>query len=101
MLSRSRGVPEIRGTSLPKIGQWTARLGAAIASATDSAFGAVASLFHCAGASALFESSTFQRCFRDASGSHQQLMASNVADDRRGEHLLAGACEHYGPCVAR
>ena len=70
----------------------TARLGGVIAYATDSAVGAVTSLFHFAGAGALFESSTLQRCFRDAVGSHQHLMASNVAYDRRGEYMLAGAC---------
>ena len=68
----------------------TARLGGVIACATDMAVGAVTSLFHFAGAGALFSASTLQRCFRDAVGSHQHLMASNIAYDRRGELMLAG-----------
>lgn len=65
------------------------RLAGVIALATDMAVEAVTHLFHFAGAGALFESSVLQRCFRDAVGSHQHLMASNVAYDRRGEQLLA------------
>ena len=68
-----------------------ARLGGVIASATDMAVEAVTHLFHFAGAGALFESSLLQRCFRDAVGSHQHLMASNIAYDRRGEQILAAA----------
>lgn len=66
-----------------------ARLAGVIALATDMAVEAVTHLFHFAGAGALFESSVLQRCFRDAVGSHQHLMASNIAYDRRGEQLLA------------
>ena len=69
----------------------TARLGGVIACATDMAVGAITTLFHFAGAGALFSSNTLQRCFRDAVGSHQHLMASNVAYDRRGELMLAAA----------
>lgn len=68
-----------------------ARMAGVIAAATDMAVDAVTHLFHFAGAGALFESSVLQRCFRDAVGSHQHLMASNVAYDRRGEQLLAAA----------
>lgn len=68
-----------------------ARLAGVIALATDMAVEAVTHLFHFAGAGALFESSVLQRCFRDAVGSHQHLMASNVAYDRRGEQLLAAS----------
>jgi alkylation response protein AidB-like acyl-CoA dehydrogenase len=69
----------------------SSRLGGVIAYATETAVGAVTNLFHFAGAGALFESSVLQRCFRDAVGSHQHLMASNIAYDRRGELMLAGA----------
>jgi alkylation response protein AidB-like acyl-CoA dehydrogenase len=69
----------------------TVRLGGVIAYATDMAVGAVTNLFHFAGAGALFASGTLQRCFRDAVGSHQHLMASNIAYDRRGELMLAGS----------
>lgn len=68
-----------------------ARLAGVVALATDMAVEAVTHLFHFAGAGALFESSVLQRCFRDAVGSHQHLMASNVAYDRRGEQLLAAS----------
>ena len=69
----------------------TARLGGVIACATDMAVSAITTLFHFAGAGALFSSNTLQRCFRDAVGSHQHLMASNVAYDRRGELMLAAS----------
>lgn len=80
----------IRSGSTPG-GAVTARLGGVIACATDMAVGAVTTLFHFAGAGALFSSSALQRCFRDAVGSHQHLMASNIAYDRRGELLLTGS----------
>lgn len=66
-----------------------ARLGGVIACATDMVVGAVSRLFHFAGAGALFESSVLQRCFRDVVGSHQHLMASNIAYDRCGERILS------------
>jgi alkylation response protein AidB-like acyl-CoA dehydrogenase len=66
-----------------------ARLGGVIACATDMVVGAVTNLFHFAGAGALFEASVLQRCFRDVVGSHQHLMASNTAFDRRGDEILA------------
>ena len=69
----------------------SSRLGGVIAYATETAVGAITNLFHFAGAGALFESSVLQRCFRDAVGSHQHLMASNIAYDRRGELMLAVA----------
>lgn len=66
-------------------------LASVVAYCTESAVQAVTRLFHFAGAGALFNSSVLQRCFRDAVGSSQHLMASNAAFDRKGEALLAGA----------
>lgn len=66
-------------------------LASVVAYCTESAVQAVTRLFHFAGAGALFTSSVLQRCFRDAVGSSQHLMASNAAFDRKGEALLAGA----------
>ncbi len=64
------------------------RLVAAMAWATESAANTVSHLFHFAGAGALFESSPLQRCFRDANGSVQHHVASNIAFDRLGATLL-------------
>jgi alkylation response protein AidB-like acyl-CoA dehydrogenase len=65
------------------------RLGGVIAYATELAVGAVTHLFHFAGAGALFNSSVLSRLYRDAVGSHQHLMASNIAYDRRGERMVS------------
>lgn len=67
------------------------RLAGVIAFATETAVSAVTHLFNFAGAGALFTSNVLQRCFRDAVGSQQHLMASNVAYDRKGEEMLAAA----------
>ena len=76
-----------RGETLNSAGN--ERLGGVLAYATELAVGAVTHLFHFAGAGALFNSSVLSRLFRDAVGSHQHLMASNVAYDRRGERLVS------------
>ncbi len=56
--------------------------------ATESAANAVSHLFHFAGAGALFSSSILQRLFRDAHGSVQHHVASNIAYDRYGQRRL-------------
>lgn len=61
--------------------------------ATESAVNAVSHLFHFAGAGALFSSNILQRLFRDAHGSVQHHVASNVAYDRYGQRRLAGVDE--------
>ena len=61
----------------------------ALAWCTESAANTVSHLFHFAGAGALFNSSILQRCFRDAHGSVQHHVASNIAYDRFGQSLLA------------
>ncbi len=61
---------------------------ATLAHSTEMAANAVSHLFHFAGASALFDSNVLQRLFRDAHGSVQHHVASNVAYDRFGQHLL-------------
>jgi len=65
------------------------RLGGVTAYATDLAVSAVTHLFHFAGAGALFNSSVLSRLYRDSIGSHQHLMASNIAYDRRGERMVS------------
>lgn len=55
----------------------------------ESAANAVSHLFHFAGAGALFNTSILQRCFRDAHGSVQHHVASNIVFDRYGQTLLA------------
>ena len=60
-----------------------------MAYSTELATNAISHLFHFAGASALFEPSILQRCFRDAHGSSQHHVASNIAYDRFGRSLLA------------
>ncbi len=62
---------------------------AAMAWCTETAANTVSHLFHFAGAGALFNSSILQRCFRDAHGSVQHHVASNIAYDRFGQSLLA------------
>ncbi|MBU3689751.1 MAG: hypothetical protein B7C54_03200 [Acidimicrobiales bacterium mtb01] len=76
-----------RGESVNSAGN--ERLGGVIAYATELAVGAVTHLFHFAGAGALFNSSVLSRLYRDAVGSHQHLMASNIAYDRRGERMIS------------
>jgi len=76
-----------RGETLNTAGN--ERLGGVIAYATELAVGAVTHLFHFAGAGALFNSSVLSRLYRDSIGSHQHLMASNVAYDRRGERMIS------------
>lgn len=80
----------IRSGAVPS-GEVNGRLAGVIAFATESAVSAVTHLFNFAGAGALFTSNVLQRCFRDAVGSQQHLMASNVAYDRKGEQMLAAA----------
>ncbi len=48
----------------------------------------VSHLFHFLGATAIFDDSILQRCFRDVHGSAQHLVASNEAYDRYGGDLL-------------
>ena len=48
----------------------------------------VSHLFHFMGASAIFEGSVLERCFRDVHGSVQHLVASNEAYDRLGTDIL-------------
>lgn len=56
---------------------------------TESAVEAVTRLMNFAGAGALFSSSPLQRCFRDAHGSAQHLVASSISYDRFGQALLS------------
>ncbi len=63
----------------------------ALAYCTETAANAVSHLFHFAGAGALFDSSVLQRCFRDAHGSVQHHVASNIAYDKYGHQLLENA----------
>ncbi len=60
-----------------------------LAYSTESAVAAATNLFHFAGAGALFTDGALQRCFRDAHGSAQHHVASNIALDRYGQQLLA------------
>ena len=64
---------------------------AMMAYCTETAANSVSHLFHFAGAGALFNSSILQRCFRDAHGSVQHHVASNIVYDRFGQSLLAAA----------
>lgn len=73
--------------------EFTARDEAAVAAmtayCTETAVSAISRLMSFAGAGALFNSSPLQRCFRDAQGSAQHLVASNQSLDRYGAVLLA------------
>ncbi len=73
--------------------EFTARDEAAVAAmtayCTETANSAISHLMSFAGAGALFNSSPLQRCFRDAQGSAQHLVASNQSLDRYGAVLLA------------
>ncbi|MBJ7361421.1 MAG: hypothetical protein JHD36_01635 [Ilumatobacteraceae bacterium] len=73
--------------------EFTARDEAAVAAmtayCTETAISAISRLMSFAGAGALFNSSPLQRCFRDAQGSAQHLVASNQSLDRYGAVLLA------------
>ncbi len=73
--------------------EFTARSEAAVAAmtayCTETAVSAISRLMSFAGAGALFNSSPLQRCFRDAQGSAQHLVASNQSLDRYGAVLLA------------
>jgi len=73
--------------------EFTARGEAAVAAmtayCTETAISAISRLMSFAGAGALFNSSPLQRCFRDAQGSAQHLVASNQSLDRYGAVLLA------------
>ena len=62
---------------------------AMLAYCTENVANTVSHLFHFAGAGALFNSSILQRCFRDAHGSVQHHVASNIAHDRFGQSLLS------------
>ena len=61
---------------------------AMMAYATEHATNAISHLFHFAGASAIFDSNILQRCFRDAHGSVQHHVASNIVYDRHGRSML-------------
>lgn len=73
--------------------EFTARDEAAVAAmtayCTETAVSAISRLMSFAGAGALFNSSPLQRCFRDAQGSAQHIVASNQSLDRYGAVLLA------------
>ena len=73
--------------------EFTARGEAAVAAmtayCTETAISAISRLMSFAGAGALFNTSPLQRCFRDAQGSAQHLVASNQSLDRYGAVLLA------------
>lgn len=56
---------------------------------TETAVSSISRLMNFAGAGALFNTSPLQRCFRDAQGSAQHLVASNHSLDRYGALLLA------------
>jgi len=58
---------------------------------TETAVAAISRLMSFAGAGALFNTSPLQRCFRDAQGSAQHLVASNLSLDKYGATLLADA----------
>ncbi len=70
---------------------------AMMAYATEHAANAISHLFHFAGASALFDSNVLQRCFRDAHGSVQHHVASNIVYDRHGRALLHAVDESIAP----
>lgn len=61
---------------------------AMMAYATEHATNTISHLFHFAGASAIFDSNILQRCFRDAHGSVQHHVASNIIFDRFGRAML-------------
>lgn len=67
------------------------RVVAMMAYSTESSANAISYLFHFAGAHALFDSNILQRLFRDAHGSVQHKIASNVVYDRFGQTLLSEA----------
>lgn len=79
--------------SITRNGSLTASEGhatvAMITYCTESAVDALTRLMNFAGAGALFESSPLQRCFRDAHGSAQHLVASSTSYDKFGQALLA------------
>ncbi|NDH84211.1 MAG: hypothetical protein EBY65_04900, partial [Acidimicrobiia bacterium] len=70
---------------------------AMLAYATENATNAISHLFHFAGASAIFDSNVLQRCFRDAHGSVQHHVASNIVFDRFGRSLLHRVDETITP----
>lgn len=70
---------------------------AMMAHATEQATNAISHLFHFAGASAIFDSNILQRCFRDAHGSAQHHVASNIVYDRFGRELLHAVDETIVP----
>lgn len=74
------------GTLTPREEQETVAM---ITYCTESAVEAVTRLMNFAGAGGLFDSSPLQRCFRDAHGSAQHLVASSISYDRFGQALLA------------
>ncbi len=70
---------------------------AMMAYATEHAANAISHLFHFAGASAILDSNILQRCFRDAHGSVQHHIASNIAYDRFGRAILHTVDESIVP----
>ncbi|MCX6516269.1 MAG: acyl-CoA dehydrogenase family protein [Actinobacteria bacterium] len=76
-------------------GEFNARHEAGVAAmtayCTETAVAAISRLMSFAGAGALFNTSPLQRCFRDAQGSAQHLVASNQSLDKFGAVLLTDA----------
>jgi len=66
-----------------------AAVAAMTAYCTENAVAAISRLMSFAGAGALFNSSPLQRCLRDAQGSAQHLVATNISLDKYGALLLA------------
>lgn len=65
------------------------RVSAMTAYGTELCAQVVSHIFHFLGASAIFDESILQRCFRDVHGSAQHLVASNEAFDRHGVDLMS------------
>ena len=66
------------------------KVAATTAYGTELCAEVVSHIFHFMGASAIFDESILQRCFRDVHGSAQHLVASNEAYDLRGGDLMRG-----------
>ena len=65
------------------------KVAAMTAYGTELCAEAVSRIFHFLGASAIFDESILQCCFRDVHGSAQHLVASNEAFDRHGFDLMS------------
>lgn len=88
---------EVLRSGQPLDGDAQRGLVAMTAYATEHATNAISHLFHFAGAAAIFDSNILQRCFRDAHGSVQHHVASNIAYDRFGRALLRGVDGSISP----